>query len=75
MVALAGVPCPRCRSTALRVYATRRLVGGVIVRYRECTVCLTSVKTEERATPFRGRKIATNSNPSPMHVSATSRQR
>jgi transcriptional regulator NrdR family protein len=44
-----GLTCRRCGCKELRVVYTRRRVGGVQVRRRECRRCFERVTTWERA--------------------------
>jgi hypothetical protein len=44
-----GLTCRRCSSQELRVVYTRRRIGGVQVRQRECRRCGERITTWERA--------------------------
>lgn len=50
---LKGFFCPECYGQRLHVITVARKLPMLIVRYRTCTACDYSIRTEERQTPKR----------------------
>lgn len=48
-----GFACPTCRGHRLYVVQSRRPAPGLVVRYRECSVCGHREVTEERVSRAR----------------------
>lgn len=59
-----GFTCPDCKGHRLHVVTKREVCAGVIVRYRQCSVCGRRTITEERLSKTRRpRSVPPSSTP------------